>query len=176
MRRQISGALLAAGTALAISAATATPAVAATTGSETFRGVLETSGVSGDRTVISSIIVMKGVFSGTGRIVEVPNLPTDPDNVSRDDLVFAEGTFHLLTTNGDISFTLNPNSCLLRGTIQQTAVITGGTGQFAAASGTFTGTASATALLPRNPDGSCSFLQPALHEEDMVAGSGTLSF
>jgi hypothetical protein len=91
------------------SAATATPAVAATTGSETFRGVLETSGVSGDRTVISSIIVMTGVFSGTGRIVEVPNLPTDPDNVSRDDLVFAEGTFHLLTTNGDISFTLNPN-------------------------------------------------------------------
>jgi hypothetical protein len=32
------------------------------------------------------------VFRGVGRIVEIPNLPADPDNVSRDDLVFPSGT------------------------------------------------------------------------------------
>jgi hypothetical protein len=30
--------------------------------------------------------------------------------------------------------------------------------------------------LPRNPDGSCSTTQLPLHEVDMVASSGTLSF
>src|SRR5438046_2555306 len=117
MRRQVSGMLLAAGITLAISMATATPAVATTSGSETFRGFIETSGVTGDRTVISSVIVFKGVFSGTGQIVEIPNLPGDPDNVSRDDLVFAEGTLHLVSTSGDSSFTINTQSCLVRGTI-----------------------------------------------------------
>ena len=39
---------------------------------------------------------MKGClrFSGVGRIVELPNLPDDPDNVGRDDLVFPEGIMH----------------------------------------------------------------------------------
>jgi hypothetical protein len=41
---------------------------------------------------------------------------------------------------------------------------------------TFTGTVSPQGLLPRNPDGSCSTTRPALHEVDMVAFSGTLSF
>jgi hypothetical protein len=127
--------------------------------------------------VISSVIVAKGVFNGIGRIVEIPNLPGDPANVSRDDLVFAEGTLHLVSTSGDISFSLViPQSCLLRGTIQQTATITGGTGLFAAATGSFAGTASTTLLLARNPDGSCSFEQSALYEEDIVEASGTLSF
>jgi hypothetical protein len=175
MRRRVSGALLAAGTAFAVSTATATPAVAATSGSEAFSGVIVTSGVSGDR-VISSLIVVKGVFSGTGRIVEIPNLPTDPGSVSRDDLVFAEGTLHLLNTSGDSSFAVNPRSCLLRGTIEQTSVITGGTGRFAAATGSFAGTGSGVLLLARNSDGTCSFEQTALREVDMVAASGTLSF
>ena len=74
-----------------------------------------------------------------------------------------------------ISFSLTPG-CLANATIQQTAVIIGGTGQFAAATGRSTGTVSGQGLLPRNPDGSCAFTQPALHEEDMIAASGTLSF
>jgi hypothetical protein len=61
-------------------------------------------------------------------------------------------------------------------TIHQTNVIAGGTGQFAAAAGSFTGTASGQGLLPRNPDGSCAFGQPSLHEEDLISTSGTLSF
>ncbi len=177
MRRQVTGALLTAGIALAISAATALPAAAQTSGSETLRGTIVTSGVSGARTVISSVIVAKGVFSGVGRVVELPNLPTDPDNVSRDDLVFPEGTMHLVGTSGDItSFSFNPDNCRFRLTVQQTGEITGGTGQFATATGSNTGTVTAEGLGARNPDGSCSFTQPAVHEVDLIAASGTLSF
>jgi hypothetical protein len=176
MKRQVIGTLLAAGIALATCATTAMPAAAATSGSETFRGTIVASGVSGARTVISSVVVAKGVFRGVGRIVEVPSLPTDPDNVSRDDLVFPEGTMHLVSTTVGASFSLNPHSCLFKLTLQQTGEITGGTGQFAAATGSGTGTVSAQGLLPRNPDGSCSTTQLPLHEVDMIASSGTLSF
>jgi hypothetical protein len=148
----------------------------AASGSETFSGTIVTSGVSGTRTVLSSVVVAKGVFTGVGRIVEIPNLPTDPDNVSRDDLVFPTGAMHLVSTTVAItSFSLNPRNCLFKVTLQQTGEVTGGTGQFAAATGSSTGTVSAQGLLPRDPDGSCSFAQASLHEQDMIAVSGTLS-
>ena len=175
MKRLVTGALIAAGTALVIAVAAAMPAAAATSGSETFSGTIVTSGVSGTRTVISSVVIAKGVFSGVGHVVELPGLPGDPDNVSRDDLVFPEGTMHLVSTNVGISFSINPN-CLANATIQQTAVIIGGTGQFAAAVGHFSATIGGPALLARNPDGSCSFTQPPLHEEAMFTDTGTLSF
>ena len=54
--------------------------------------------------------------------------------------------------------------------------MTGGTGQFADATGSFTGTVSGRALLARNPDGSCSLTQQPRHEVDKFAESGTLSF
>jgi hypothetical protein len=165
------GVLLAVGMALAVAA----PAAAAT-GSETFDGVVVTSGVSGDRVVVNSVVVAKGVFSGVGRVVEIENLPGDPDNVNRDDLVFAEGTIHIVSTIVDLSFSVNPHSCLGRATAQATGEITGGTGLFAAASGSYTSTVTGSAVFPRNPDGSCSLEQNALHEEDRFAVSGTLSF
>jgi len=176
MQRQVAGTLLAAGITLAACAATALPAAAATSGSETFRGTIVASGVSGARTVITSVVVAQGVFRGAGRIVEVPSLPTDPDNVSRDDLVFPEGTMHLVSTTVGASFSLSPRSCQFTLTLQQTGEITGGTGQFAAAAGSGTGTVRARGLLPRNPDGSCSATQLPRHEVDMIASTGTLSF
>jgi hypothetical protein len=165
------GVLLAVGMALAVAA----PAAAAT-GSETFDGVVVTSGVSGERVVVNSVVVAKGVFSGVGRVVEIENLPGDPDNVNRDDLVFAEGTIHIVSTIVDLSFSVNPHSCLGRATAMATGEITGGTGLFAAASGSYTSTVTGSAVFPRNPDGSCSLEQNALHEEDRFAVSGTLSF
>ena len=176
MKSRVIGALLAAGTALAISAATALPAAAATSGSETVSGILVTSGVSGTRTAISSVAVDRGVFNGVGQIVEIPGQPGDPPNVSRDDLVYPEGTMHLINTTVGASFTVSPHNCLFRATLQENSEITGGTGLFANASGTFTGTISPQGLLPRNPDGSCAAGQPSLHEVDMIAFSGTLSF
>jgi len=57
------------------------------------------------------------------------------------------------------------------------ALLTGGTGQFAGATGSFpVGTATARGLGARDPDGSCSMTKPLLHEVDLLASSGTLSF
>jgi hypothetical protein len=176
VKSRATGALLGAGIALAISVATAGPSAAATSGSETVNGILVTSGVSGTRMDISSVAVARGVFNGVGRIVEIPAQPGDPLNVSRDDLVYPEGTMHLINTTVGFSSTLNPHSCLFRATLQEDSQITGGTGLFAHASGTFTGTISPQGLFPRNPDGSCAVGQPSLHEVDTVTFSGTLSF
>jgi hypothetical protein len=62
----------------------------------------------------------------------------------------------LVSTSTGASFTVNPHSCLFRATTQQNAHIADGTGLFAHASGTFTGTVSPQGLLPRNPDGTCT--------------------
>jgi hypothetical protein len=176
MKRQAIGALLATGFALAISAATALPAAAATSGSETFTGTIVTSGASGTRTVISSVLVAKGVFTGAGQVVEVPNQPGDPDNVTRDDLVFRQGTMHLVSMFTGFTFSPDPTSCVATGTTTSTSQIDGGTGQFADATGSFTGTGTFRGVAARNPDGSCAFDKPALREVDMVTSTGTLSF
>jgi hypothetical protein len=94
----------------------------------------------------------------------------------RVDLVYPVGTMHLVSTSTLVSFTLNPDSCLFRAMTREDSHITGGTGLFAHASGSFTGSVSPQGLLPRNPDGSCAAARPALREVDMVEFSGTLSF
>lgn len=170
------GAFLAAGIMLTISSL---PAAAQTTGSETFDGTIVASGTSGTRVELASVIRLSGVFNGVGRIVEQPNLPTDPPNASRDDLVFAEGTIHLVTFLGAVlSFKPNPYSCTVSGTLQETNTVEGGTGLFAGATGSFAATGGIQALVGRNPDGSCNFdlSVPPLHEVDTVSGSGSLSF
>jgi hypothetical protein len=174
----MSWALLAAGTALAAAAATAAPAAAATSGSETIKGIIVASGVSGTRTVITSVIIFKGAFHGVGKIVEVDNLPGDSDNVNRDDLVFAGGSMHIVNTILDFPppINVNPRSCVVTATIHQTNEIVGGTGQFAAATGHFTATVTGRGVLPRNRDGSCDLSRDPLHEVDMIAATGTLSF
>jgi len=154
MKRLVKGALLVTGTALAISVAPAIPAVAAASGSETFSGTIVFAAVPGTntRTVVSSVVVAKGMFRGVGRFAEL--VPADSAGVSRDDLLFPKGTLHLVNTlvPESLSFSVNPHSCL------------------------FTGTVSGRALLARNPDGSCSLTQTPLHEVDKFVESGTLSF
>src|SRR4051794_40021595 len=103
MGRQLRGAL---GTVVAVGlvlAGLVAPAGARTTGRESWRGVIVTSGESGRRTVVSTVFVARGVFNAVGRVVEVQNRPGDPDNVSRDDLVFGRGRIHIRTTNGAAS-------------------------------------------------------------------------
>lgn len=175
MRRQLR-AMLCASLALGFVLAWSAPATAQTTGSETFKGVIVTSGASGQRVVVTSVVVAKGVFNGVGRVVEIPNLPGDSDNVSRDDLVFGVGTIHIVSTTLDASFSLNPRSCRFNVTVQQTSEVVGGSGLFAAATGSSTATVRAQGLLARNPDRSCSFEQAPLHEVDTLASSGSLSF
>ena len=175
MKRQVSWALLAAGTAVAAAVTTAAPA-AATSGSQTVNGTIVASGVSGTRTVITSVVIFKGAFNGVGKIVEVDNLPGDPDNVNRDDLVFATGSMHIVNTIEDFAFSANPRSCVFTATIHQTNKIVGGTGQFTAAAGDFTATVAGRGVLPRGPDGSCDPSRDPLHEVDMITATGTLSF
>ena len=173
MKRLVKGALLVAGTALAISAAPAMPATAAASGSETFTGTIVFSAVPGTdtRTVIGSVVRARGVFRGVGRVVEL----SQP--LGQDDLVFPSGTMHVVSTPGTLlSPSINPHSCLFTGTQQFTWDVTGGTGQFDDATGSFTGTERAVALLARNPDGSCSLTQFPRLEVDKFAESGTLSF
>src|SRR5437764_14365667 len=91
------GALLAV-VAMLVTAASA-PGAPGAAGSERFDGGLVASNASGKRTVAGSVIAMSGVFTGVGRIVERPNRPGDSAKVSRDDLVFATGTLHILNVD-----------------------------------------------------------------------------
>jgi hypothetical protein len=176
MKRLVKGALLAAGTALTISAAPAMSAAAATSGTETLSGTIVFAAVPGtnSRTVIGSVVRARGVFRGVGRVVEL--VPPDSAGVSQDDLVFRSGTMNVVSTPGALSFSVNPHSCLFTGTQQLTWDVSGDTGQFDDAIGSFTGTVSAVAVLARNADGSCSLTQVPRHEVDKFAESGTLSF
>jgi hypothetical protein len=166
-------AIVAAGLALADPTAAAS---AQTSGAESFQGFLIASGVSGQRVVLATSIRLTGVFDGVGKIVEVPNLPGDPDNVSRDDLVFPEGTLHIVGAVQDFQFSIDPESCLARVTVTQLTSFDGGTGLFSGAAGTGTGLLDGRGMAQRAPDGSCSLdLLPA-HEKDNVSGTGTLTF
>jgi hypothetical protein len=80
--------------------------------------------------------------------------------------VFLQGSMHLVGTDLDFSISVNPHSCLARVTRPQSGEVTGGTGQFAGASGSSMATVTAQALLTRNPDGSCSCGQVPVHEVD----------
>ena len=175
MKRAMSWALLVAGTALAISAAPAIPAAAATSASETLSGtIVFTATGATTRTVIGSAVRPGGcsrASAGSSRsCTAVP--------LARTMSVFPGGTLHVVSTLGRplSPFVINPRSCLFTGTSQLTWQVTGGTGKFTGATGSFTGTVSGRAQLARNPDGTCSTEQLPLHEVDKFAESGTLSF
>ena len=48
-----------------------------------------------------------------------PASPATHPNVSRDDLVYPEGTMHLVNTTVGASFTVDPHSCVFRATLQE---------------------------------------------------------
>jgi hypothetical protein len=175
MRRRITmalGIVLAVGLTLATSISLAAQRAS---GPESFRGVLVASGESGARTVISSLIVTRGVFTGAGTIVEVPNRPGDSDAVSRDDLVFPQGRMHLVSTNKSFNVTVDPKTCAVKVRIRQTGKIIGGTGKFRHARGAGTGGVNGRGVASRNPDGSCSQQGALILEIDLVFSHGTLS-
>jgi hypothetical protein len=175
MRREVRtalGVLLAIGLTLV---ATVAPAAARTTGKESFRGVIVASGESGTRTVVTPLVVARGVFTGDGRVVEVANRPGDPDTVSRDDLVFPRGTMHLVTTNKSFTPSVNPQTCANTVRIRQTQRIRGGTGAFRHAAGRFAGTLRGRGVAARNPDGTCSPQMAQLVEVAVFSMRGTLS-
>src|SRR3954453_16379771 len=116
-RREARAAATAVLTVVMTGAAAIAPAAAAKPSSTTttFSGVIVVSGATGDRLIVNSVVVAKGSFQGTGTLVEVPNQPGDPDTVARDDLIFAGGTIHILSTNLDFTLSANPKSCVFNG-------------------------------------------------------------
>jgi len=157
--------------------AAASPALADETrsGPESATGLVVASGATGTREVVYSVIHMRGVFDGTGRIVETENLPGDPDNVSRDDLVFPQGTISIASTNLDVSLDVDPQTCILTVEATQDTTIAGGTGLFAHASGEFDSTVHGRGVLPRASDGTCDTQAELLRERDWIHVSGHMS-
>jgi hypothetical protein len=151
------------------------PASAKRSGTQTFKGIIVTSGASGARKVVRSAVLAKGALRGVGHVVEVANLPGDPDSVSRDDLVFAAGTVHLRSVTTDTSLSLNSQSCVYTIHLKQTGTVVGGTKLLAAASGSYTGTVTAWGLARRTADGMCTMDKPPLYEVDTLSASGSLS-
>jgi hypothetical protein len=168
------GALLVLGVML-VTAASA-PGAARTSGSERFDGGLVVSGASGQRQAVGSAIAMSGVFNGVGRIVERANRPGDSSKVSRDDLVFADGTLHIVNTSGHATFAANRRTCTVKFNVEKSTTVEGGSGRFAGASGRFTGTVSGSGVARRKAGGSCDQQHVALVEIDTVTGTGTLAF
>jgi hypothetical protein len=66
---------------------------------------------------------------------------------------------HIISTIVDASFSVNPRSCIVSFSVRQTGTVAGGTGRFAAATGSYTATVTGRGLAGRNPDGSCSMEQ-----------------
>jgi len=152
------------------------PASAQTEGIANFDGFLVVSAESGTREILKTEITVTGAFEGVGTIVETENQPGDQENEVRDDLVFEQGTMHLLSRNLNISFDVDPQSCVGTFHAEQANTVQGGTGLFANASGTGTGTVTGYGLLPRTPDGSCDEEQETIFEVDLVSGAMALSY
>ena len=83
----------------------------AASGAQTFRGTIITDAAGGERHIVKSVVIAHGAFNGVGTIVEVPNQPGDGEDIFRDDLVFAQGTLHLVTTNLGFAFNVIAQSC-----------------------------------------------------------------
>ena len=154
----------------------AAPATAQITGSQSFHGFLLVDGTHGQRDVVKSPIVARGIFDGVGRIVEVASRPGDPDSLNRDDLVFRVGTMHVVSRNLRSTFALDPKTCRVRAHVDQRSRVTGGTGAFRDAFGTFRATVDVTARLARNADGTCNDRAAPLRERDVVAATGHLTY
>jgi hypothetical protein len=163
-------------TAALLAPAASASAASSTTGNERFDGFLVAIASNGARHIAKSQITARGVFTGFGRIVEVPNRPGDSDNSSRDDLVFPRGTMHLKSVNKSFHVQINPHTCALTVDIQQTGTVLGGTGRFARAVGHFKGSVSGWGVADRNKSGACSTNKALVLEIDVVSATGTLTF
>jgi hypothetical protein len=100
-----------------------------------------------------------GVVSGKGVFALTTSLPGDPADSARDIVAFPGGTYTVLVTGGIVNFTsVNQSTCRYTGTItDEHSTIVSGTGEFAAATGTFTVNSSWMGYFPPAPGGGCNF-------------------
>jgi hypothetical protein len=100
-----------------------------------------------------------GVVSAKGVFAQTASLPGDPAGSGRDVVAFPNGTYTVLVTGGSFSFaSLNQSTCRYTGTLSnEHSTIVSGTGEFAAATGTFTVNSTATGYFPPAAGGGCNF-------------------
>jgi hypothetical protein len=139
--------------------------------------MIGTTGAPGGRHVVASVVVGKGVYNGVGKVVEVANRPGDSQRVSRDNLVFPEGTLHLKSVTTKSSIVPDSNACTFTFRVQQTGTIEGGTGRFVNATGASRNSVvSGKGIGARRPDGSCDTSRALRIEIDSFSSTGTLSY
>jgi hypothetical protein len=113
-------------------------------------------------------------FNGMGTIVEVPNQPGDGEDVFRDDLVFPQGTLHLVTTNLGFAFNVTPRAaassrrCSRRARSPAAPACSLGRPE--------RGGVLAHGTAARAADGSRDVLAPTPHEVDRIGSTGTMSY
>ena len=144
-------------------------------GRQAFHGFLLASWRTGHREVVASRVVARGVFDGVGRIVEVASRPGDPDNVSRDDLVFRVGTMHVVSRDLHASFHLDRKTCVATADIAQRSRVTGGTRRFEDAVGRFRAHVHGVVQLRRTKAGGCDLHAAPVRELDLVDANGRLN-
>jgi hypothetical protein len=168
MRRLMSRGLAAA----AVLASVATPLTLLSTraGAEVVQGA-EASNYAGDVIAIppdnpgaaglvgGGSITSGGAVSAKGAWAQTASLPGDPADSSRSIIAFPGGTYTVVVTGGSFNFTsLNQTTCRYTGTFSdQTSTIVSGTGEFAAATGTFTVNSTWSGYFPPAPGGGCNF-------------------
>ena len=127
--------------------------------------------------MVASVVVAKGVYNGVGRVVEVANRPRDSDRVSRDNLVFPEGTLHRKSMTTKASIVPDSKACTFTFKVQQTGTIEGGTGRFVNATGSSRNRlVTGQRIGVRKPNGSCNMSRALRIEIDTFSSSGTLSY
>jgi hypothetical protein len=145
---------------VALVAALASPAAATAGGAQRFTVVF--AGPDGQ----AGRVVATGVFNGLG---------SNPASVGDQELIFPAGTLLLSTefTGGSGSF--DPLSCIGRGSSTGTFVVTGGSGQFAHASGSGTFTGSGVTIARRLGGGGCSETEVNRYSVVSITGSIALA-
>ena len=100
-----------------------------------------------------------GVVSARGTFALTASLPGDPPGSSRAIIAFPSGTYTVVAGLGfTFSFTsLNQSTCRYTGISKEHSTIVSGTGEFAAATGTFTVSSSWTGYFPPAAGGGCNF-------------------
>lgn len=133
-----------AGVALGLLVLAAAPASAATTGSQRFTFLIREAPDES-----SCQVAAAGPISGVGTCV----LDEQSEEVTVVHVTLPTGTLELTVTNVEHSSQFNQQACVFRFTETETFTITGGTGAYAAATGSGTDVLQGVFVLPRSADG-----------------------
>ena len=154
----LAGLLLMAGAVLMTGVASASP----TSGVEHFQITTVNDNPGG--------VLARGVFTASG---------TDYPKTGHTDLfVFADGAFTVHHPGGSESFSLNPQTCLVKITLSGSYSVKGGVGRYQGITGSGTYTGTVTGVLPRNPNGTCDTKKNAqpFSTVQHISAKGPLSF